>query len=119
MPPNGALTNRFGRYCRSASVIDWRKPATWPNGKQFAFTVFDDPDGQTLEDSNLVYQFLRDLGFRTTIAVWPLGTRRQPNSGGETCANPQYLEHVQRLAEQGFEVAWHNATPHTSTREET
>jgi hypothetical protein len=95
------------------------KPVTWPDGKHFAFTIFDDPDGQTLEASRLVYAFLADLGFRTTIAVWPLGARRVPNSGGETCANPQYLRHVQGLEELGFEIAWHNATLHTSTREET
>jgi hypothetical protein len=100
-------------------VRDRGKSVTWPDGKRFAFTVFDDPDGQTLETSRLVYQFLGDLGFRTTVAVWPLGGRREPNSGGETCANPQYLEHVQRLAKEGFEIAWHNATLHTSTREET
>ncbi len=98
---------------------DKPKPVSWPNGKRFAFTIFDDPDGQSLETSRIVYSFLRDLGFRTTIGVWTLGARRAPNSGGETCANPQYLEHVQRLAKNGFEVAWHNATPHTSTREET
>ena len=95
------------------------KPVAWPDGKRFAFTVFDDPDGQSLETSRLVYHFMADLGFRTTIAVWPLGTRREPNSGGETCANPEYLEHLRQLAEAGFEIAWHNATAHTSVREET
>ncbi len=94
-------------------------PVRWPNGRQFAFTVFDDPDGQSLDTSRLVYGFLQDLGFRTTIAVWPLGPRREPNSGGETCANPAYLRHVQQLSAAGFEIAWHNATLHTSTREET
>lgn len=98
---------------------DVLKPVTWPKGKRFAFTIFDDPDGQSLETSRMVYRFLADLGFRTTIAVWPLAARRQPNSGGETCGNPQYLEHVRGLAADGFEVAWHNATLHTSTREET
>ena len=100
-------------------MADLLKPAAWPDGKRFAFTVFDDPDGQSLETSRLVYRFLADLGFRTSIAVWPLGTCREPNSGGETCANPEYLEHLQRLAEAGFEIAWHNATAHTSTRAET
>ncbi len=98
---------------------DRPKPVAWPNGKRFAFTIFDDPDGQSLETSRIVYRFLTDLGFRTTIGVWPLGARREPNSGGETCANPEYLDHVRRLAADGFEVAWHNATLHTSTREET
>lgn len=97
----------------------WRNSVTWPDGKRFAFTVFDDPDGQSLETGRAVYQFLSELGLCTTVGVWPLGARRTANSGGETCANPKYLEHVQRLAEAGFEIAWHNATLHTSTREET
>lgn len=97
----------------------WLKPVVWPEGKRFAFTVFDDPDAQSLETSRIVYRFLADLGFRTTIAVWPLGARREPNSGGETCANPEYRAHVQGLEASGFEAGWHNATLHTSTREET
>jgi hypothetical protein len=104
---------------RNASVDDWLKPARWPDGKRFAFTIFDDPDGQSLAASRLVYRFLADLGLRTTIGVWPLGARREPNSGGETCANAHYLDHVRWLAGEGFEVAWHHATLHTSTREET
>jgi hypothetical protein len=66
-----------------------------------------------------VYSFLADLGFRTTIAVWPLGPTRETNSGGETCANPRYRDFLLELQERGFEIAFHNATPHTSTREET
>ncbi|HUA14002.1 MAG TPA: hypothetical protein VMG31_01795 [Verrucomicrobiae bacterium] len=98
---------------------DNQKPVKWPEGKQFAFTIFDDPDGQTLTTSRIVYDFLSDLGFHTTIAVWPLGASGEPNSGGETCANPEYLNHLRRLAAHGFEIAWHNAAPHTSTRHET
>jgi hypothetical protein len=91
----------------------------WPEKKRFAFTIFDDPDGQTLETTRLVYSFLADLGFRTTIAVWPLGARRRPNSGGETCANRDYRRLVQALQAAGFEVGFHSATSHSSTRSET
>jgi hypothetical protein len=104
---------------KNAFMTDWFKQVSWPGSKRFAFTIFDDPDGQSLEVSRMVYGFLNDLGFRTTIAVWPLGPRREPNSGGETCANPQYLEHLRQMEAAGFEIAWHNATLHTSTREET
>lgn len=91
----------------------------WPHGHRFAFTVFDDPDGQQYEKTRIVYSFLADLGFRTTIAVWPLGPRRETNSGGETCANPEYREFLKDLQRCGFEIAFHNATPHPSTRAET
>ena len=97
----------------------WLKPVTWPDDRRFAFTIFDDPDGQSLETSCLVYQLLADLGLRTTIAVWPLAAGREPNSGGETCANPAYLNHLLSLEAAGFEIAFHHAAPQTSTREET
>jgi len=91
----------------------------WPGGRQFAFTVFDDPDGQTLPTSQLVYSFLADLGFRTTIAVWPLDVRRERNSGGETCANGAYRDFLRSLQSKGFEIAFHHAAPHSSSRAET
>lgn len=34
----------------------------WPEGKDFAFTIFDDPDGDSVETLEVVYSFLRDLG---------------------------------------------------------
>jgi len=92
---------------------------TWPNGRQFAFTIFDDPDSQDEKVSRLVYEFLGDLGLRTTKAVWPLAPTREPNSPGETCANPAFLRHCQELQERGFEIAFHNATCHSTTRAET
>jgi hypothetical protein len=94
-------------------------PPAWPEGRRFAFTVFDDPDGQSLETTRLVYSFLADLGFRTTIGVWPLDVRRETNSGGETCANPDYRAFLNQLQDKGFEIAFHNAAPYSTTREET
>ncbi|HEV3279916.1 MAG TPA: hypothetical protein VG860_24225 [Terriglobia bacterium] len=90
----------------------------WPAGKAFAFTIFDDPDGQLLRDGRRVYSFLEDLGFRTTKAVWPLGAIREPNSGGDTCADPVYLEEAQALQERGFEIGYHLTTVHSSSRDE-
>jgi hypothetical protein len=92
---------------------------TWPDGKKFAFTVFDDPDHQTLAQGKMVYSFLADLGFRTTKAVWPLSPLRETNSQGETCANREYLADAIALQKLGFEIGYHNATPHSVTRSET
>jgi hypothetical protein len=64
-----------------------RRRIHWPRGSRFAFTVFDDPDAQSFETTRPVYSFLADLGFRTTIGVWPLDIRRKPNSEGGTCGN--------------------------------
>jgi hypothetical protein len=91
----------------------------WPHGKKFAFTVFDDPDSQPLEESRIIYGFLRDLGFRTTMGVWPLGPYRQGTSRSESCANPRYRDHVRDLQQAGFEIGFHGAALSTSAREQT
>ena len=91
---------------------------SWPEGKSFAFTVFDDPDGDTVSARKYVYPFLCDLGFRTTKSVWPIGPLRETNSPGETCASKAYREDAQALQAKGFEIAYHNAAPHSCTREE-
>jgi hypothetical protein len=90
----------------------------WPGGKRFAFTVFDDPDAQSLQVSELVYGFLNDAGFRTTKAVWPLGPSLEANSGGVTCACEPYRRHALALQSDGFEIAYHLAGPQSSTRQE-
>jgi hypothetical protein len=91
---------------------------SWPDGKAFAFSIFDDPDAQRYEDGRLLYSFLDDQGFRTTRGVWPSPEVRTPNSGGETCGNRLYREHTIDLQARGFEVGYHNTTKHTSTRPE-
>jgi len=92
---------------------------SWPDGKAFAFSVFDDPDSQTLADGRLVYSLLRDLGVRTTKGVWPVRGPREPSDHGGTCAEPDYLAWTRELQREGFEIGLHNVTLHTSTREET
>lgn len=88
----------------------------WPGGRQFAFTVFDDPDGLTRDARLFVYPLLAELGFRTTRAVWPLGPLPGTEFFGETCASREYREDAQRFQENGFEIAYHNAAPHSSSR---
>lgn len=96
-----------------------RLRVTWPEGKTFAFTIFDDPDAQTLDQCRAVYRFLGDQGFRSTMGVWAIepGEARR-NSGGETCANPAYRAWAQHLQSQGFEIGFHNAAPATLSRDE-
>ncbi len=89
----------------------------WPDGKRFAFTVFDDPDGCS-KASRQVYHLMRDLGLRTTMGVWPLAPRREANSAGETCGDSDYRKYALDLQESGFELGYHNAAPHPCTREE-
>jgi hypothetical protein len=88
---------------------------SWPEGKTFAFTIFDDPDFQTVERAGVVYDLLADRGFRTTKGVWP-GDESDP---GGTCADPEYRRWAVSLQERGFEMGWHGARPRTSVRKQT
>ncbi len=91
----------------------------WPDGKRFAFTIFEDPDSQSLRISREVYSCLSDLGFRTTAGVWTIdpGEARR-NSPGETCQNPEYRRWMQELAQRGFEIGLHSVAPGSLTRPE-
>ena len=94
------------------------KAIQWPEGKQFAFTVFDDTDDASLEKVRDVYSLLRDCGFRTTKSCWPVaGDPRQGAHPGQTCEDADYLRWVLELQSQGFEIAWHSATWHGLRRE--
>ena len=66
-----------------------------------------------------VYECLSDLGFRTTKSVWPIQGNGVPKIGGTTCQDLRYLSWVTSLQARGFEIALHNVTYHTSTRQET
>ncbi len=95
------------------------RPLLWPDGKAFAFTIFDDTDLQTRDNGPPVYEFLRDIGLRTTKSVWTLAGTESAPLAGTTCADAEYAGWVQALQDQGFEIASHGATYHTSTRERT
>ncbi len=90
----------------------------WPDGKDFAFTVFDDTERATVENNRAIYGFLRDLGMRTTKSVWPVAGPRDPDLPGPspTCEEPEYLDFCLQLQREGFEIALHNVTYHTSDR---
>jgi hypothetical protein len=93
---------------------------TWPEGKQFAFTVFDDTDLGTLANVGPVYSLLADCGLRTARSCWAF--RGDPNQGkhpGETLEDPDYCKWLVDLQAQGFEIGWHGATWHSSLRERT
>lgn len=91
----------------------------WPAGKEFVFTIFDDPDFDTVENVAVIYSFLSDLGMRTTKAVWPIRGQDIPKIGGLTCEDPNYLQSILHLKNTGFEIALHNVTYHSSIRQET
>lgn len=91
----------------------------WPDGKRFAFSIVDDTEASTVENTKPVYDLLESCGMRTTKTVWPLGFSREPQLGGGTLQDPDYRAWVLDLQAAGFEIAFHGATDHSSTREET
>jgi hypothetical protein len=90
----------------------------WPDGRRFAFTVFDDPDAQPLGVSREVYALLQDLGFLTTKAVWLIEPPERNDPRGETCESPEFLAFCQRLQQRGFEIGYHNGAPGSLHRSE-
>jgi len=92
---------------------------TWPEGKRFAFTVFDDTDRATADNVREVYAMLDDLGMRTTKSVWPIRGPREPSIPGATCEDDAYRAWTLSLQSQGFEIGYHNATFHGVDREDT
>jgi hypothetical protein len=96
-----------------------RRRLTWPQGKDFAFTAFDDTDLSTVENVGEIYALLRDLGFLTTKSVWPIRGTQASLAEGSSCEERAYLDWVLGIQEDGFEIALHNVTSHTAPRNDT
>jgi hypothetical protein len=92
-------------------------PVRWPEGRSFAFTVFDDTDLATVDNVKPVYDLLADLGMRTTKSVWAMDPDGVPRIGGATCDDPAYRAWTLELQAAGFEIGSHGATPATTPRE--
>ena len=90
----------------------------WPDGKDFAFTIFDDTDLATLDNVAPVYELLGGLGFRTTKSVWAVKGAETPRIDGLTCEDPDYLAWTLELQASGFEIGSHGATYVTSRRDQ-
>lgn len=94
----------------------------YPNNAEFAFTILDDTDDTTLENGRPVYDLLKEVGLRTTKTVWAFDENDSNGgaySNGQTLASPDYLEWVRQLSQDGFEIAFHNASMGSSCRQDT
>ena len=96
-------------------------PLSIPDGKDFIFSVFDDTDVSTLGNIRPVYEFLYEQGLLTTKSVWPLHDNSKDSDyfGSQTLEDPDYADYVKRLAERGFEIAFHGAGMESSRRDRT
>lgn len=88
----------------------------FPDGKRFAFTVFDDTDNATVENVRPVYDLLVDCGMRTTKSVWVYPPRGSYTSS--SLMDEEYLEFIRTLKARGFEIGLHNIGDGLFSREE-
>lgn len=88
----------------------------WPEGRRFAFSIFDDADEATVANSAPMYDLLADLGLYTTKSVWVYPPRGRFH--GECLQDASYRAWVQGLVAQGFEIGLHNVGDGLFTREE-
>lgn len=103
------------------------KISPYPYGKNFAFTITDDPDGCKIAETKIVYDLLKSIGLKTTMAVWiqeELHSDGFPEfdgnfNYGDTCENNTYLEYVKNMQKDGFEIALHTVSPGNDYRQET
>jgi hypothetical protein len=89
----------------------------WPEGRSFAFTIFDDTDLATVENVGPVYRLLEELGFRTTKSVWAIRGQGTSPLAGATCDDADYRAWTLDLQARGFEIGSHGATYSTADRE--
>ncbi len=91
-----------------------KKPSStaveWPEGKDFAFTVFDDTDCGKLHRIIPIYELLHDCGLRTTKSVWPFDDPEGPRWAGPSCEDSEHLEWLRQLRDEGFEIGYHGAS---------
>jgi hypothetical protein len=88
----------------------------FPDGKSFAFTIFDDTDNATVENVKPVYDLLQECGLLTTKSVWVYPPRGRFT--GHCLLDSAYRNFVLDLQTQGFEIALHNVGDGEFTRKE-
>jgi hypothetical protein len=79
----------------------------WPDNKKFAFSIVDDTDHARVDNVELLYKYLAELGILITKTVWVYPSRDVFT--GETLMDDAYLKFIQKLKAQGFEIAFHGA----------
>jgi len=88
-----------------------------PEGKKFAFTIIDDTDDSTVDNTKPIYDFLFECGLRTTKTVWVYPPRDRESSG-DCLLDERYRSFIQAIKTKGFEIALHNVGSGEYRREE-
>lgn len=88
----------------------------FPDGKAFAFTIFDDTDHGTIASTKPVYDLLARCGMRTTKSTWVFPPRGAFT--GSSLADEDYRAWLMTLRDSGFEIGLHNVGDGLFTRAE-
>ena len=87
-----------------------------PNNKKFAFTIIDDTDNGTVENTKPVYDYLYEKGIITTKTVWVYPSRDKFTGG--FLQDEDYLKFILNLKDNGYEIALHNVGSGSFSRKE-
>lgn len=90
---------------------------TWPDGREFAFTIIDDTDEATVKNVKPIYDLLYEWGILTTKTVWAFPSRDEIK--GDTVLDNDYAVFVKDLSNKGYEIAFHGAGSGAFSGEET
>ena len=92
-----------------------------PAGKRFAFTILDDCDNATVENSAAFYDLLEQLGMRTTRTIFVLDSDDVHFywKRSKTLQDDAFRAQTLELHSRGFEIASHGASMMSSTRDQT
>jgi hypothetical protein len=93
-----------------------RRAVAFPDGRRFAFSVFDDTDNGTVANLSAVYALLDEHRVLTTKSVWVYPPRGR--FGGQSLMDDDYLSFILKLQAQGFEIALHGVGDGSFTRQE-
>jgi hypothetical protein len=75
--------------------------------KKFIFTIIDDTDDSTLENTKPIYDYLYKKGVFITKTVWVYPPRDE-HSLGDSLQRKEYLEFIKEIKNRGFEIGLHN-----------
>lgn len=83
----------------------------------FYFTIIDDTDNSTLENTKPIYDFLYEKRIFITKTVW-VYPPRDADSFGDSLQRPEYLKFIKEIQEKGFEIGLHHVGSGNFSRNE-
>lgn len=85
--------------------------------KKFFFSIVDDTDDSTFENTKPIYDLLFEKGILITKTVWVYPPRDEPSSG-DSLQRKEYLDFIKDIKSKGFEIGLHNVGSGNYTRNE-